>query len=116
MAATPRPFNSRERALLTWCASLFPEPDNEHFLRQIAAGRVVREDGGGLSIEVPASVPPVVSKDGINLLYPDADGVNVEFLIAFADERLSWIDRYRIPGGDPIIKVPLVGDVQVSPS
>ena len=83
-------------------------------MQQIAAGRVVQDDGGGLSIEVPASLPPVTSKDGIDLSYADPDGVNVEFLIAFVDGRLSWIDRYRIPGGDPIIEVPLVGDVHVS--
>jgi hypothetical protein len=93
---------------------LLPEPDNVHFLQQIEAGRIVREDGGGLSIEVPASIPPVVSKDGIDLTYQDIDGVNVEFLIAFVDGRLSWIDRYRIPGGDPITKVPLVGQAHVS--
>ena len=114
LAQIPRPFYSNERDLLTWAASLFAEPDKDHFLQQIAAGRVVREDDGGLSIEVPTSVPPVLSKDGLNLTYADADGVNVEFLIALVDGRLSWIDRYRIPGGDPIIKVPLVGQVHVS--
>ena len=115
MAPDVRPFSARERDLLLWCASLFPDPDKAHFEQQIAAGRVVREDGGGVSIDVPASVPAVVSRDGIDLWYSDDDGVRVEFLIAFVEGRLSWIDRYRLPGGDPATKVPLAGDVHVSP-
>mgnify|MGYP003623129406 CR=1 FL=1 len=83
-------------------------------MEQISAGRVIAEDGGGLSIDVPASVPAVSSKDGINLEYLDVDGVTVEFLIAFVDGRLSWVDRYRLSGGDPETKVPLVEQVRVS--
>ena len=59
--------------------------------------------------------PEVLSRDGIDLWYLDDDDVRVEFLIGFAEGRLSWIDRYRLPGGDPTTNVPLVGDVHVSP-
>jgi hypothetical protein len=107
-------LNARERDLLTWVGGSLPPSERDHLLQQIAAARVTSEDGGGLSIEVPASTPPVTSTDGFNLGYDDVDGVPVEFLIAFVDGRLSWFDRYRITADrDPETKVPLVEQTRV---
>lgn len=67
------------------------------------------EENGHIDFHVAPSVPPVSLMDGIELYYSDTDGTRVDLIVSFVDNRLSWIDRYRITGGDPEIKIPAVG-------
>lgn len=105
---SPRPLTLREIALLTWCADSLSEPDKSNFKAQIALARVSREEGGHVSFEVPSSAPLVEETCAINLYYDDVDGTRVDFIVSFVAGQLSWVDRYRIIGGDPEITVPEV--------
>ncbi len=102
----PRPLKARETSLLRWCAESLLEPDRSNFTEQITAARVEREERGHVDFAVPSSIAPITSVAAINLYYDDLDGSRVDFIVSFVAGRLSWIDRYRIAGGEPELVIP----------
>jgi hypothetical protein len=113
VAAGPRPLKTQEATLLRWCAESLPEPDRTNFKEQIAAACVEREERGHVDFGIPSSIAPVTSAAAINLWYDDLDGSRVDFIVSFVAGRLSWIDRYRIAGGDPEVVMPDVDRVRL---
>ena len=47
-----------------------------------------------------------VASESFALRYRDVDDEPVDLLVSFAGGRISWIDRWRRDGGDPLIDFP----------
>ncbi len=74
-------------------------------MRQVEEALVLFEDAGCLALRMPAHVERV-DAESFAIRYRDIDDEPVDLLVSFARGRLSWIDRWRDDGGDPLIGVP----------
>jgi hypothetical protein len=94
-ASNPRALNEQESTLLSWCAEKLSQRDRAALQEQMANCQVVGEDNGGIWFRIsPRS--RAVEVQGIDLVYHDLDGEPVDFIIAFVEGYLEWVDRYRM--------------------
>ncbi len=86
-----------ESRLFAWCADLLSKHDGDALREQIGHAEVIDEDIGGLWFRVsPKELRLGVG--AVDLMYDDRDGGPVEFIIAFVEGYLNWVDRYRADG------------------
>jgi hypothetical protein len=103
--ARPRTLTERERSALLLGANLVPPAERHAYVRQVEEALVLFEDGGCLALRMPPHVDRV-DAESFAIRYRDVDDEPVDLLVSFARGRLSWIDRWRDDGGDPLIDFP----------
>jgi len=81
------------------------------FKAQLEICRVIDEDNGGLWFAIDPSAP-AVAMQGLDLVYADVDNMTVEFILAFVDGHLNWVDRYRVDGAELRSPIPLPSAVR----
>ncbi len=88
------------------------EPEQRRaYVRQVDGAMVTREDASGLALRLGTDVDRVAT-ESFAFKYRDLDDEPVDLLVSFSRGRLSWIDRWRNDGGDPLIDFPAPAHVE----
>lgn len=95
-----------------FAAALTTAEDQKAFERQVQRAAIMEVDDEHDQFNFSGASDPLeaLNEDTLEGVYADADGQDVNVIVHFVGDHISWAERFRNLG-DPILQWPPAGDV-----